>query len=316
MGKSTPSPPPPIDVEGAITRQAEVNRFNFLSPIGNIELGDVTAGGQFTPEGGQAQRITLSPEVEAALTSEQRLDALLSDSAIDLTGRLPTEAFDTSNLNAPDFPSGIDFSTLTPLPSSEDLLTASQPVEEATQSRLTNLLNPQFELDERRARQRLADQGLPQGGEAFETELDNLFRRRDESLLQVADQSVLAGRAEQSRLQSQALQARTQEIGERLTEIGLTKEEISFIQSQALLNRGTAFNELASLAPLVSPVVLPQFQPQSQIDTFAPLAINANQQNQAFQAAQSNQNAFLNGLFGIGSSAILATNPLGKLFGT
>ena len=303
MGKKAPSPPPPIDVEAAITRQAEENRFNFISPIGNIELGEIE-GGQFSPTGGLAQRITLSPEVEAALTSEQRLDALLSNQAIDLTGRLPTEAFDTANLNSPDFPGGIDFSALTPLPSSEDLLTASQPVEEATQSRLTNLLNPQFELDERRARQRLADQGLPQGGEAFETELDNLFRRRDESLLQVADQSVLAGRAEQSRLQSAALQVRTQELGERLTEIGLTKEEINFLQSQELLNRGTAFNELASLAPLVSPVQLPQFQPQSQIDTFAPLALNAAQQNQVFQAEQQQNLGLLNGLFSLGGAGI------------
>ena len=305
MGKSAPEPPPPVDPNAIIKAQQGANISSFFTPVGDVLIGDVKDG-QFQQGGpGLAQEITLAPESQGVFDAQTRNQLLLTNAANAAVGGLPTDRFDLTALDLPNVPGGIDFSTLTPLPDANARSAGGAGVEQATFSRLTGLLNPQFALDERRARQRLADQGLPQGGEAFETELDNLFRRRDETLLQVADQSVLAGRTEQSRLQSQALQVRTQEITERLTEIGLTRDEINQILSQALLQRGQPFNELASLTPQISPLTLPQFGQQQTADALGAFGLQAAQQNQQFQSELALQQAGLNGLFSLGSAGIL-----------
>ena len=127
---------------------------------------------RFTGSNRDTARLRLSPEQQAILEQQQIGQLLGAETA---TGRLG------------------------------DLGASRQAVEQATFDRLTGLLSPEFERDERRLRQRLANQGLPQTSGAFDSELerfeDRVDRRREEAALA----SIMAGGQEESRVASMVL---------------------------------------------------------------------------------------------------------------
>lgn len=91
----------------------------------------------------------------------------------------------------------------------------SQALEDATFERGLNRIQP--EMDEMRSRslQRLADQGIPVGSEAYAAEMNRLDRGQADARENLALSSVAAGRQEQDRLTRLAAALRGQEFGER-----------------------------------------------------------------------------------------------------
>ncbi len=146
----------------------------------------------------------------------------------------------------------------------------------------SELLNRQFDRDETQLRNSLANRGLTGAGtnelgEAATSEFGVFGERKNQAFSNLALESVQRG------------------IGTQLTEANIRQS-----------NRSTQFNELASLLGLqqVSQPGLNNFFTPGQTDTAAGFALN--QQGQIANAAAGSQitSGILEGLFGLGSSAI------------
>jgi hypothetical protein len=150
--------------------------------------------------------------------------------------------------------------------------------ENAVFQRGLNLLNPEFERQERSLEQRLANQGLPTGSEAFNDEFTRFQSGRDTALENLAFRSVEAGGAEESRALSNQLLGRQQPLSE--------------------------------IGGLLSLIRAPGAQP-SQVDVLGPAQLQQNAQLAAFNAQNQQQQGLLGGLFGLGgalgSAAILSS---------
>ena len=172
---SAPKAPPPVDQEALITRQAEENRITQFTPLGDIRFGEIGDEGQFVPgTGGAASFIDLPPESQAIFDVGQATAGELAERGLLQAISLPAEPINFEGL--PQFSSEIDFSGLTDLPGIDDFSSDATRVEDATFQRAVGLLNPEFDLQEERLRQTLANQGLPIGSEAFEGEFDRFDR--------------------------------------------------------------------------------------------------------------------------------------------
>src|SRR5688572_2855720 len=87
-------------------------------------------------------------------------------------------------------------------------------VEQATFDRAMSLLEPEWQQQDRRREQDLANRGLPMSGEAYQTDRSNTSRSRGETMDRLAMSSVLAGGAEQSRQLGNLLGTSAQGLGQ------------------------------------------------------------------------------------------------------
>lgn len=110
----------------------------------------------------------------------------------------------------------LDFSGLQDLPVVNNELRSN--VEDAYFQRARRLLEPQFQRQEDSLRQTLANQGLPGTSDAFLDQFDQFNTNRGNTFANVADQAVLAGGQEVSRMLADALGARRQQAGEITTQ--------------------------------------------------------------------------------------------------
>lgn len=148
-------------------------------------------------------------------------------------------------------------------------------LEQALFNRQASLLQPGFDQEEERIRQRLADQGLDPFGEAAQTELANFRRGRDETLSRLGEGAVQGG-----------LQAQLQNA--------------NLIQA----NRATQFNELAALLGLnqVAQPGLNNFFTPGQADVTGGFALNQQAQNANANRAAGQKGGLLGGATQLGSA--------------
>lgn len=253
----------------AVRESALVNQIGQVTPFGNVSF----SGEIGTPE--RTQTLTLPPEVQAALEGQQRIAGGLTGFAEQFVPRVAESL-------------GTPFSTesLGPAPTAD-----RQRIEDA----LLGRLEPLIARDEDRLRNRLANQGIAQGSEAFGSALDDFGRGRTDARLATIGQ---AGQ-EFSRDFGLQQQARQQAI------------------SEALLNRTQGLNEVSALlqgAPALQQPSLPQpsqFQVQPADILGAQQLQFAGQQN-AFNQNQAGNRSALGGLAGLGGAlggaAILASD--------
>jgi len=124
--------------------------------------------------------------------------------------------------NAGDIQNSLDTSGLPAIP--QDLEQYRTNVEDAYFQRARRLLEPQFQRQEESLRDTLANQGLPTTGEAFLDQYSQFNTDRGNTFANVADQAVMASGQEMSRLLADALAARNQGFGERLTQGQFTNQ--------------------------------------------------------------------------------------------
>jgi hypothetical protein len=339
MGKSAPSPPPAPDPvktanaqaaankETAIT-QSFLNNVNETTPLGSRtfesfidfpEGFETTKSGIsrddiiFTPGGGVINRktgqpisatdpdfpgfvrfrsnTTLNPEAQKAFDAEQAVTRGTNELAAGQIGRV-------SDAVANPF----TFEGLPGAPVAGE--EGRQGAENAVFDSLSRRLNTQFDRDEDRLRNRLATQGITGGSEAFDNELDQFNTNKNDAFLDASNQAFLAGGAEQNRQFGLDASARDRGIQER-----------SFL-------RNIPLNEVAALLG-TGQVGLPQFGAPAQTG-IAPTDVigatlgsaNIASRNNAIEAASAN--AFNQGLFGLGSSALRGFGSAGgpkKFFG-
>jgi hypothetical protein len=177
-----------------------------------------------------------------------------------------------------------------------DVLQAQKNAEEAIMSRL----NPQFGRDEESIRTRLINQGISQGSEAYNREMEGFGQTKNDARVQ----ALLAANQYGGDLQNQALQRRNQAIQEYTA------------QRTAPLNEYIGFTSGTQ-------VQTPQFQSTGYAGAapadYAGLVNNKYQSDLAnYNANVAGRNSTMSGLFGLGGSILQgagAAGGFGNLFG-
>ncbi len=194
MGKkSSPAPPPAPNPYEIARADAEFNRIDQFTPFGSLTYGG--------PNRNQAT-LEFNPQLQEILNSQMGMDAGLLN-----TGQQALPGLE-GLIQSP-----LDLQGLPNLPN--DVEGYRTGVEDAFYDRSSRLLDEQFQLDEDRLRQTLANQGLQSGGEAFGTEFGLFNQRRGETYENLARDAVLFGGQEASRQLGDQARLRGQLFGER-----------------------------------------------------------------------------------------------------
>ena len=305
-GKSAPTPPAPPDPVQLANAQSAANKETAIAQsfLNNTDqfnpLGSSTFTGFLDPETGEQrfrQNINLTPEGQAGFDAEQAVTRGTNELAAGQLGRLGDA-----------FGSEFSFDGLPAAPQGSDA--ARQRVEDALFNRFSGRINEQFGRDQEALNAQLANQGIniDSNAKAFGTANQLLGEQRNDALENAANQAVLAGGQEQSRL------------------FGLGgAERDRAIQEQSFL-RNIPLNEIGALLG-TGQVGLPQFSNPTQTgiagtDVIGAQALASNVANQNFQSQLANQQAGLGGLFGLGGTlgGAALSGPFGgalgaKLFG-
>lgn len=226
-------------------------------------------------------RVTLSPEMQAIFDSQMRQQEKLGGLAENALGQVE------SAYNTP-----YSYDSLNPLYGQDDLNAARLRTEDALYSRL----NPQFDRDEEALRTRLINQGISQGSEAYNREMERFNQAKNDARMQ----AVLAGGTEADRLFSQSLAARQQGIS-----------ELDKLRAQPL-NEYLAMSGQQQLQN-------PQFQQYSYQGAATPdyqglVAQNYQNQMAQYNANQASSNNLMGSLFGLGGQ--LGGSYLGSAAGS
>lgn len=238
MGGSTttiaaPAAPDPAATISAEARQKQITQF---TPTGNLRFGTLGAGGGFVADRpGVEFDVNLPRALQVEETPFQRE---LRGGAEELAlGFLPqfSGQLDPFSISAQSIQEGLT-------PQITDLEGQGEKLEKATFERGRALLEPRFEEERERLEQRLVDQGLPRGGEAFTRELNRLQEGQGEQLTRLSLDAVSAGRQEQSRLQALASGLRAQQFGEQ-TGLSALERQI----------RAQQFGEVGSIGGFATP---------------------------------------------------------------
>jgi hypothetical protein len=210
MGKKTAAPPPapdPVKTAQAQTASntetarlnARMNRLDEIGPDGTVTYRDLGND--------RAQRITkLTPEGQKAYDLERKVDTGTNNLALQGVGQAGKVLGQSFTLDG-----------LTPEASRGSIEADRARYEGALSSRL----EPQFERDRAGMEQRLADQGISPGTEAYGRSMDELNRAKTDARMQVISQGGNEGRAEDAnvaqlrqRQMQEALLKRSQPINE------------------------------------------------------------------------------------------------------
>lgn len=189
-------------------------------------------------------------------------------------------------------------------------------VEQATFDRAARLLTPEFQRQEDRLSQTLANRGHVVGGEGFNAEVDSFNRNRNDIMANLAQQAVTAGAAEDSRLFGQQMNTRGQQLAEALQTANMNNQARATGFAEQAAVRSNQFNELASLLGLnqVQSPGVGQFVPPGAVDVLgaqnaalsaqlgnAQLAQQAAAQRSASGASTFNSLLGLGGTLGAGA---------------
>jgi len=240
---SKPDKPASPNYGQAAEATAAANRTNINTPNGSLTYSQ-------GPNGMWNANVALSPEQQALQAQQNRTSmnlAGLQDQATGRVGQTMGTEFDQSNI-------------------------ARAPVNAGTtgQQAIEARMNPQFERDENALRNRLANQGIMPGSEAYNSELDTFNRGRNDARSQASLQGI--GLDTQARQQG--------------------------FQEQSYL-RGLPMNELNALRS-GSQVSSPQFNqvPQNQgANYLAAAQLQGNDNMAGYNAASASQNNMMGGLW-------------------
>jgi hypothetical protein len=303
----------------------------IYSPYGNVTYdtnGYSSGPGNYTPRA--QQYITLSPSEQAIFDSSQAARQSIANRAQGIAGDISRTGSSISLAGLPDRPTNIDFSKVSATPGVNDFDSQRKAVEDAIYNRSLRLMQPEMDRQQKAIEERLAQTGNPMGSQYYTGEMDRYQRDKNESLANLADQAVISGGAEDSRLFGKAAQTQQMQIADALrgyqTASMIRNDSIS--EQQALRNQ--QINELSAMLQGKGAINLPasttQYNQQPMAapdylgltgDIYKTQSGMYNNQLNAYgqQQAQQNQlqaqsaNGFTSGLFSLGSQL------MGGLFG-
>ena len=357
MCQSTPAAPTAPDYTGAAAVQgaanidaartsAKLSNPNIIGPLGS----QTVTYQDDTPTITQ----TLNPDAQAALASQQKVQKGLADlgqqgigtvqGALNqpFTPNLP--GAQTSVAGAPASNQGPSAGLYGMAQGQGDLSNvAAMPVNAGTtgQEAILSRLEPMLARESAATRQRLANQGLVAGGEAYTNEIGNQDRQQNDLRTQAALQGINLDMSANNQGYTQAMQnaafgnqalaqnygqattaattqnaAQAQDMNQRLqaAQFGNTAQQQSLAQQLALRNQ--PLNEVTALMS-GSQIQTPQFQ-QYTGQNVAPAPVFGATQAQAanntqnFGIQQAGANANTAGLYGLGGAGALAYGMYGR----
>ena len=293
MGKSSPSAPPAPDYTGAAVAQGQAN-VDTARVQGQMNNPNIVGplGGQTVTWSGDQPTVTqtLTPNAQATLDAQQQVQKALANLGVQGIGTAQNVLSSAFNPNLPNVQTSLDTSGVAKMP-----VNAGMTGQAAIMSRLA----PQLELSDAQTRQRLANQGLVPGGEAYENAMISQNQQKNDLLTQAALQGIGLDTSANAQGYNQALQS---------GQFGNTASQQSLQQQLALRNQ--PLNEIAGLMS-GSQIQMPQFQGyQGSNIAPAPIMQGAQAAGQSamdqygIQSSNVNaQNAGLYGLLGLGGAA-------------
>lgn len=299
MGKSAPSPPPPPDYNAAAQKQgeaniqaarvqAQLNNPDVYTPYGSQKVTQIYGG----PTGqGAVKRFRidqkLSPQQQRLFDLTERVKENLAGVAKSQLGRV-----------AKGFSKPFDWKQV---PGTPDLPEASEAVRQQVINALYNqqssFLDPRYQQAYGEQESRLANQGIVQGSEAYQREIDNFNRQKALDYQQAMNSAIAGGGAEQSRLFG--LGAERYQLGQQGRQQSIQEQEFA---------RNIALNELNALRT-GNQATLPQFQQFSgggsiaAPDYFSAAQGNFGADRDLFNAQSATQAANTQGLYSLGGTA-------------
>ena len=214
MGKKASAPPPVPDYAGAAQQQgaANIEAARATAMLGNPNIYGPLGSQTISYEGDiPTIRQSLTPDAQATLNAQQGVERSLAELGQQGVAQAKTilgtpfnpnlPGIDTSiaesvspvnqatynagsaqrSVAGPTFQQGIDTSGIAAMP-----VNAGMTGQQAIMSRL----QPQLTQNENATRQRLANQGLVTGGEAYENEMRTMGQNRNDLELQAAAQGI------------------------------------------------------------------------------------------------------------------------------
>lgn len=328
MGKSAPKMPAPPDpkvtaqaqtqsnIETALAN-AQLNRINEVGPYGSVMYETGPAGANGLPSS-ITRTTTLSPEQQAIMDAQNKISIDTSNLASDQIGRV-RETLGTG-ISLTDLPSRvtkINTSGLQELPGINDFGAERQKVEDALYERATQFMGERFGESEETLRQRLLNQGIAEDSDAFSRAMRDFGRSKNEAYSTAANDAILAGGAEQSRLFADAMAGRGQGFQEAAYNANLQNAAREAGLQEKTFLRNLPLTDIAALMGTSNPAQLPQFTPTPQIG-IAPtdtMGATYNSYNAAANNALAQQQAksnFWGNIFGtagqLGAGAIIASD--------
>lgn len=259
---------------------------------GRISSGERFRGGMQTMFGGGSsgtggtasfsipvmRRVTeFSPEQQRIFDAEMGLTGDLFDLAGDYTDRV------SQGLKNPFSYEGLPEAPLADAQARREVI-------DSLYDQYRSRLDPQLEQDRRALEQRLANQGISIGSDAWNAELDRFGRSRNDAYQSALNQAVAAGGTEQSRLFNLQQAARERAIQER-----------AYLRDRPI-------NEITALTSGRG-VTLPQFSPTPQVGLASPDLQGAIYNSYQAQVANANA-AAQRSAAGLGA----LTGAIGSLF--
>ena len=279
---------------GTAASQSAINNINTFSPYGSsvyTQRVDPTTGEAILGPGGVPQydlRQTLSPELQNLFGTQTGLSQVLAGVGPGLAAGgagQAQRAFDVANLVSPnlDLSAVPNIGLLTPgsfrtdvtggagsqaIPGavtgltpetvqrsvSTDFPSLVKQAQDAAYGAQTQYLDPQFAQSESSLRQRLADQGIEEGSDAFTRALGDFNRTKQAAYQQASSQAVAAGNEQQRALFGQAIaggqfanQAAQQAFGQQLAAGQFTNQA-----QQQLFGQGMDLANLYNQAQLAA----------------------------------------------------------------
>jgi len=268
-GGQAPDPVATAQAQNAVNKDAlftaaQLNQINQTGPLGSISY----TGGVGSPD--RTQVTSLSPELQKLLGGQLDSSQSLTDLANQRLAGAPGGNFDlgtnpvgyldprvvsplqtsvnttangfVTNVGAAPikygFDSGgqtqrsLDFSGAPSL--NTDFSGLAKQAQDANYASQTQYLDPQFAQSEQAMRSRLAAQGITQGSDAYNQEMDNFNRSKQAAYSDARNQAIGQGNAQANALFGQNLAARQQGVGEATTQGNFANSALAqqFAQNQ------------------------------------------------------------------------------------
>lgn len=258
--------------EATARTQSKLNNVNQYTPYGQLVYTDL---------GNDRWRsdLILPPDAEAAAARGMQISRGAADLGYDQLGRI------RSNLSTP-----FSYDGIANDPRQFNGEADRQRVEDALYGRASSRLDPQWGQRETGLITDLENQGITRGSSAWDQAMSNFGRDRNDAYASARQDAINAGGAEQSRLFGLDQSARQSAIQERIQQREMPVNELS-----ALMSNSQVQTPQFSAPPATS--VAPT-------DVIGAYNARYNAQANQYAAGQSNQNALMGGLFGLGGAAL------------
>lgn len=230
------------------TAQAQLGMQRSL----NAQTNALNRPDQITPYGSttwdknhRVQTQTLNPDVQAALTSQQQTQHSLADMGQNKIGQVQnamSQPLDTSSMQPWQ---STDFSSLGAMPQADQ--TTRQHVQDAMYGQFTTAMDPQYAQQDAQLRNRLAQQGITQGSDAYNTETGNFMRNKNLAYTQALNDAIVGGGNQMAQQFGMQMQGRQQGANEIMSSANANNTLRQNELSQAAYLRGLPLSDMNAL---------------------------------------------------------------------